>query len=75
MTRGTGNLKASAQDTWRVAQGFIGYMQYLLGVPELLVGVHVLGAVLVWVSVLEVALAASSPVPDRPHATGILTQA
>ncbi len=58
-----------------VAQGFIGYMQYLLGVPELLVGVHVLGAVLVWVSVLEVALATSSPVINRPQATGILTQA
>ena len=58
-----------------VAQGFVGYMQYLLGVPELLVGVHVLGAVGVWVSVLEVALAASSPVISRPHASGILTQA
>jgi cytochrome c oxidase assembly protein subunit 15 len=58
-----------------VAQGFIGYMQYLLGVPELLVGVHVLGAVLVWVCVLEVALAASSPMPDRLQPTGILTQA
>ncbi|MEP6659467.1 MAG: COX15/CtaA family protein [Acidimicrobiales bacterium] len=58
-----------------VAQGFIGYMQYLLGVPELLVGVHVLGAVLVWVSVLEVALAASSTVISRLQATGILTQA
>ena len=58
-----------------VAQGFVGYMQYLLGVPELLVGVHVLGAVLVWVSVLEVALAAASAVPNRPQASGILTQA
>ena len=58
-----------------VAQGFVGYMQYLLGVPEFLVGVHVLGATLVWVSVIEVALAASSPVTARPQATGILTQA
>ena len=58
-----------------VAQGFVGYMQYLLGVPEFLVGVHVLGAVLVWVSVIEVALAASSPVSNRPQATGVLTQA
>ncbi len=58
-----------------VAQGFVGYMQYLLGVPELLVGVHVLGAVVVWVSVLEVALAAASPVANRPQASGILTQA
>jgi cytochrome c oxidase assembly protein subunit 15 len=58
-----------------VAQGFVGYMQYLLGVPELLVALHVLGAVLVWVSVLEVALAASTPVINRPHASEILTQA
>jgi heme a synthase len=58
-----------------VAQGFVGYMQYLLGVPELLVGVHVLGAVGVWVSVLEVALAASSPVTARAREAGILSQA
>ena len=58
-----------------VAQGFIGYMQYLFGVPALLVGVHVLGAVLVWVSVLEVALAAASPVTGRPEEAAILTQA
>ena len=58
-----------------VAQGFVGYMQYLLGVPEFLVGVHVLGAVLVWVSVIEVALAASSPASNHPQATTVLTQA
>ena len=40
-----------------------------------LVGVHVLGAAGVWVSVLEVALAAASPVPNRQQASGILAQA
>ena len=42
-----------------VAQGALGYVQYFAGVPELLVGAHVLGSVLVWVAVL--------PLPPRPH--------
>lgn len=32
-----------------VAQGAIGYLQYLTGLPELLVGAHLLGATLVWI--------------------------
>jgi cytochrome c oxidase assembly protein subunit 15 len=36
----------------------IGYTQYFTGVPPLLVGFHLLGAVLVWVSVLRFALVA-----------------
>ena len=35
-----------------VAQGVVGYTQYFTGLPELLVIVHVLGAVLVWIAVL-----------------------
>jgi heme a synthase len=35
-----------------VAQGALGYTQYALGVPALLVGLHVLGSVLVWCAVL-----------------------
>jgi cytochrome c oxidase assembly protein subunit 15 len=31
-----------------LAQGAIGYLQYLTGLPELLVGAHLLGATLVW---------------------------
>jgi len=31
-------------------QGFIGYIQYVLGLPELLVIVHVLGSTLVWIA-------------------------
>ena len=37
-----------------VAQAAIGYWQYLTGIPALLVAFHVLGATLVWISVLRV---------------------
>src|SRR3954451_24994336 len=36
-----------------VAQAGVGYVQYFTGVPVLLVGVHVLGAVCVWIAVLH----------------------
>jgi cytochrome c oxidase assembly protein subunit 15 len=36
-----------------VAQGGVGYAQYFTGVPALLVAIHVLGAVCVWIAVLE----------------------
>ena len=36
-----------------VAQLSVGYAQYLMGLPPLLVGIHVLGAALVWISVLR----------------------
>jgi len=39
------------------AQGAIGYIQYFLGVPALLVGLHMLGSALVWIAVLNVAFA------------------
>jgi cytochrome c oxidase assembly protein subunit 15 len=39
-----------------VAQGALGYTQYFTGVPPLLVGIHVLGAVAVWTMVLLVYL-------------------
>jgi heme a synthase len=39
-----------------VAQITVGYVQYFNGVPELLVGIHVLGATLVWIAVLELHL-------------------
>jgi cytochrome c oxidase assembly protein subunit 15 len=34
-----------------LAQGVIGYTQYFTGLPELLVGFHILGSVLVWLTV------------------------
>ena len=38
------------------AQGVIGYTQYFLHVPPLLVGLHMLGACLVWLAALQVLL-------------------
>jgi cytochrome c oxidase assembly protein subunit 15 len=52
-----------------LAQGVIGYTQYFLHVPPLLVGIHMLGACLVWVGALWVLLSAR-PAPDNPVATG-----
>lgn len=46
-----------------VAQGSLGYLQYFTGVPEGLVGLHVLGSVLVWSAVLRFHLALTEPVP------------
>ncbi|MFP5256236.1 MAG: COX15/CtaA family protein [Acidimicrobiia bacterium] len=69
-----------------VAQGGLGYLQYFTGVPEILVGGHVLGSVLVWVAALrfhlllaEGALAsapaaeARSVAPDRSSVAGAVT--
>ncbi len=46
-----------------VGQGLLGYVQYAAGVPELLVGGHVLGSVLVWVAVVRFHLALVEPLP------------
>ena len=40
-----------------LAQGGIGYAQYFLHVPPLLVGLHMLGACLVWLAALRVLFA------------------
>lgn len=37
-----------------MAQGAIGFIQYIQGVPELLVGVHLTGSVLVWITAWRV---------------------
>jgi cytochrome c oxidase assembly protein subunit 15 len=39
-----------------VAQGAIGYTQYFAGVPPLLVGIHLLGASLVWAATVQLGL-------------------
>ncbi len=44
-----------------VAQAAVGYTQYFTGVPALLVGVHVLGATLVWIAVVHVNLTFRAP--------------
>jgi heme a synthase len=36
-----------------VAQGALGYMQYFADVPALMVGLHVIGATLVWIAALR----------------------
>jgi cytochrome c oxidase assembly protein subunit 15 len=47
-----------------LAQGVIGYTQYFLHVPPLLVGLHMFGACLVWLAALRVALTVSArPAP------------
>jgi cytochrome c oxidase assembly protein subunit 15 len=33
-----------------IAQGLIGYIQYFTGLPEIIVGAHLVGAVLVWIA-------------------------
>jgi heme a synthase len=43
-----------------VAQGALGYIQYFTGVPWVLVAFHVLGATVLWVSVLRVTYAIRS---------------
>ncbi|MCX4761131.1 COX15/CtaA family protein [Streptomyces sp. NBC_01275] len=40
-----------------LAQGVIGYVQYFTNLPEVLVGLHMLGSGLVWIAVLRVLLA------------------
>lgn len=37
-----------------LVQGVIGYTQYFLGVPALLVGLHVLGSALIWIATVRV---------------------
>ncbi|GAB3659834.1 COX15/CtaA family protein [Glycomyces tarimensis] len=51
-------------------QGLIGYVQYYTGLPELLVGMHMLGASLLWLSAIAVAftLRRRSPLTSSaPH--------
>jgi cytochrome c oxidase assembly protein subunit 15 len=47
-----------------LAQGVIGYVQYFTDLPEILVGLHMLGSALVWIAVLRVLLA----LRERPEA-------
>jgi cytochrome c oxidase assembly protein subunit 15 len=49
-----------------LAQAAIGYTQYLLHVPPLLVGFHMLGACLVWIGALAV-LFTARPVRPQPR--------
>ena len=53
-----------------VGQGAIGYLQYFTGVPEGLVGLHVIGSVLVWVAVLRFHLGLTEPLPAEGPRSG-----
>ncbi|RVU22076.1 heme A synthase [Streptomyces antnestii] len=58
-----------------LSQGVIGYVQYFTDLPEILVGLHMLGSALVWIAVLRVLLslrerpveAADVPAQVDPH--------
>jgi cytochrome c oxidase assembly protein subunit 15 len=54
-----------------VIQGGIGYTQYFTGVPPLLVGLHVLGASLVWLTVVNLLLEMTAPLPDPRESTHV----
>lgn len=63
-----------------VVQATIGYVQYFTHVPVLLVGLHILGATLLWISVVRTMLvlrdariAAPVPVPAAPFTAGAST--
>ena len=49
-----------------VAQAGVGYAQYFTGVPAVLVGVHILGAVCVWIAVVRVGLVMREAAPVAP---------
>jgi cytochrome c oxidase assembly protein subunit 15 len=50
-----------------LGQGVIGYVQYFLAIPALLVALHVVGATLVWIATLRVVhlLRSRGPLPAR----------
>ncbi|MFB7597004.1 heme A synthase [Streptomyces sp. NPDC056160] len=65
-----------------LAQGVVGYVQYFTHLPEVLVGVHMLGSCLMWIGVLRVLLslrerpeAAGDGLPAASVETGALTKA
>jgi cytochrome c oxidase assembly protein subunit 15 len=51
-----------------VAQGILGYVQYFEGIPAILVGFHVFGAVLVFAGVQQLELSVRAPAPDHDAA-------
>jgi heme a synthase len=57
-----------------VAQIAIGYIQYFNGVPEVLVGLHVFGATLVWIAVLELFLSLWTVVGDETAPDPVLSE-
>lgn len=64
MVLGVAMERATSLLTVVVLQGGVGYLQYFTGVPELLVGLHVLGSMLVWIAVLRLLLTLAEPLPS-----------
>ena len=72
--RAVGARGAAGRTAWLfgvvMAQGLVGFVQYLTQLPELLVGVHMAGACLVWLATLAVLFATRtrtpSPSPQDP---------
>jgi cytochrome c oxidase assembly protein subunit 15 len=62
-----------------LAQGAIGYVQYFTDLPEVLVGLHMLGSALTWIAVLRVLLSlrerpsADAEVPNPPAGATLTT--
>ena len=54
-----------------VAQAAVGYTQYFTGVPPLLVGVHIAGAVAVWLSVVRLNLGTTQRVASAGTAPAV----
>jgi cytochrome c oxidase assembly protein subunit 15 len=52
-----------------VAQGVVGYTQYALGVPRLLVLLHVVGAALLWAVLSAAWIRARPGAPDNSQPT------
>ncbi len=53
-----------------VAQGAVGYTQFAIGVPPLLVELHIAGAIIVWSLAILLHLHQSDTDPAIPHRTG-----
>ncbi|MET9517285.1 COX15/CtaA family protein [Streptomyces sp. NPDC002994] len=74
------DTRARARDLLIVllAQGGIGYVQFFTGVPEILVGIHMLGSSLMWIAVLRLALSlrerpleAPASLPAQPGSAAV----
>ncbi|MDN0194970.1 COX15/CtaA family protein [Streptomyces sp. S.PNR 29] len=48
-----------------LAQGVLGYVQYFTNLPEVLVGLHMLGSAVMWIAVMRVLLS----LRERPYVT------
>jgi cytochrome c oxidase assembly protein subunit 15 len=54
-----------------LSQGVIGYIQYFTDLPTLLVGLHMLGACLIWIAALRVLLSLRERTGPRPQGAAV----